>query len=46
MTYDLLVQTYVIERVTVASAWREFTEGDLTVRPRSGDPRPSMRTPA
>jgi hypothetical protein len=35
MTRDFLVETYTTKRVTVVSAWSEFTEGDLTVRPRS-----------
>jgi len=39
MTYDFLVDTYATERVKVVSAWSEFTDADLTVRPRSGDPR-------
>ena len=39
MTYDFLVETYATERVKVVSAWSEFTDADLTVRPRSGDPR-------
>ena len=39
MTYDFLVDTYASERVKVVSAWSEFTDADLSVRPRSGDPR-------
>jgi uncharacterized damage-inducible protein DinB len=39
MTFDFLVETYATERVKVVSAWSEFTDADLTVRPRSGDPR-------
>ena len=39
MTYDFLVDTYATERVKVVSVWSEFTDGDLAVRPRSGDPR-------
>jgi uncharacterized damage-inducible protein DinB len=39
MTYDFLVETYATERVKVVSVWSEFTDGDLAVRPRSGDPR-------
>ena len=39
MTYDFLVETYATERVKVVSAWSEFTDADLTVRPRSDDLR-------
>jgi uncharacterized damage-inducible protein DinB len=39
MTYDFLVETYATERVKVVSVWSEFTDDDLSVRPRSGDPR-------
>jgi uncharacterized damage-inducible protein DinB len=39
MTYDFLVETYATERVKVVSVWSEFTDFDLAVRPRSGDPR-------
>ena len=39
MTYDFLVDTYATERVKVVSAWSEFTDADLTARPRSGDLR-------
>ena len=39
MIYDFLVDTYATERVKVVSAWSEFNDDDLTVRPRSGDPR-------
>ena len=39
MTYDFLVETYATERVKVVSVWSEFTDVDLAVRPRSGDPR-------
>lgn len=39
MTYDFLIETYATERVKVVSVWSEFTDVDLVVRPRSGDPR-------
>jgi uncharacterized damage-inducible protein DinB len=39
MTYDFLVDTYATERVKVVSAWSEFTDADLAIRPRSGDAR-------
>ena len=39
MTCDFLVETYATERVKVVSTWSAFTDADLTVRPRSGDPR-------
>jgi uncharacterized damage-inducible protein DinB len=39
MTFDFLVETYATERVKVVSAWSEFTDADLKVRPRSYDPR-------
>jgi uncharacterized damage-inducible protein DinB len=39
MRYAFLVETYATERVKVASVWSEFRDGDLPVRPRSGDPR-------
>src|SRR5688572_18307181 len=39
MIYDFLVETYATERVKVVSVWSEFTDVDLAVRPRSGDPR-------
>lgn len=39
MRYDFLVDTYATERVKVASAWSEFREEDLEVRPRTGDER-------
>jgi hypothetical protein len=38
MTFDFLVESYATERVKVVSAWSEFTDPDLKVRPRSGDP--------
>ena len=39
MTYDFLVDTYATERVKVVSAWSEFTDADLAVRPRRDDAR-------
>ena len=39
MTFDFLVETYATERVNVVSAWSEFTDADLKMRPRSDDPR-------
>lgn len=39
MRYQFLVETYATERVKVASVWSEFRDDDMTVRPRSGDPR-------
>jgi hypothetical protein len=39
MRYDFLIETYATERIKVVSAWSEFTDADLTVRPRRGDPR-------
>jgi len=39
MTYDFLVDAYETERLKVISVWSEFTDEDLTVRPRYGDPR-------
>lgn len=39
MTYDFLIDTYETERVKILSVWSEFTDADLPVRPRSGDPR-------
>ena len=39
MTYDFLIETYDTERLKVVSVWSEFTDEDLRVRPRSGDPR-------
>jgi uncharacterized damage-inducible protein DinB len=37
--YDFLVETYATERLKVVSAWSEFEDDDLALRPRSGDPR-------
>jgi hypothetical protein len=39
MRYAFLVETYATERVKVVSAWSEFRDEDLPVRPREGDPR-------
>jgi len=39
MRYAFLVETYATERIKVVSVWSEFTDQDLFVRPRSGDPR-------
>jgi uncharacterized damage-inducible protein DinB len=39
MNYEFLVDTYASERMKVVSVWSEFTEADLAVRPRTGDPR-------
>jgi uncharacterized damage-inducible protein DinB len=39
MKYGFLVESYETERVKVLSVWREFTDEDLTVRPRRDDPR-------
>jgi len=39
MRYAFLVETYATERVKVVSVWSEFRDGDLSFRPRQGDPR-------
>jgi uncharacterized damage-inducible protein DinB len=39
MRYAFLIETYATERIKVVSVWSEFTDQDLVVRPRSGDPR-------
>lgn len=39
MRYAFLVETYATERIKVVSVWSEFTDQDLVIRPRSGDPR-------
>jgi len=39
MRYDFLVETYESERIKVVSIWSEFTDDDLPLRPRDGDPR-------
>jgi hypothetical protein len=38
MTYDFLIETYETERPKVLSVWSEFSDADLPVRPRPGDP--------
>jgi uncharacterized damage-inducible protein DinB len=39
MKYDFLVETYETERIKVVSTWSEFSDDDLSVRPRADDPR-------
>jgi uncharacterized damage-inducible protein DinB len=39
MTYDFLVETYATERIKVVSAWSEFKDEDLPVRPNPQDAR-------
>ena len=39
MKYDFLVETYETERIKVISVWSEFTDDDLSVRPRPDDSR-------
>ena len=39
MRYDFIVETYETERTKVLSAWSEFRDEDLPVRPRQGDRR-------
>jgi uncharacterized damage-inducible protein DinB len=39
MPYAFLTDTYDTERIKVVSVWSEFTDEDLPVRPRQGDPR-------
>jgi hypothetical protein len=39
MKYDFLVETYETERIKVISAWSEFKDEELPIRPRQGDPR-------
>jgi uncharacterized damage-inducible protein DinB len=39
MTYDFLIETYASERIKVVSAWAEFRDEDLSVRPSRDDPR-------
>ena len=39
MKYDFLIETYETERIKVVSAWSEFRDEDLPVRPRPDDPR-------
>jgi uncharacterized damage-inducible protein DinB len=37
--YEFLIETYATERIKVISAWSEFRDEDLPVRPRAEDPR-------
>lgn len=39
MKYEFLVETYETERIKVISAWSEFKDEELPIRPRQGDPR-------
>ena len=39
MPYAFLTDTYDTECIKVVSVWSEFTDQDLPVRPRQGDPR-------
>lgn len=39
MKYDFLVETYETECIKVVSVWSEFSDEELPVRPRPGDPR-------
>ena len=39
MKYNFLVDTYETECIKVVSVWSEFSDDDLGVRPRDGDPR-------
>jgi uncharacterized damage-inducible protein DinB len=39
MRFDFLIETYETERIKVVSVWSEFADEDLSVRPRTGDPR-------
>src|SRR5260370_34792098 len=39
MKYGFLVETYETERIKVVSAWSEFRDEDLPMRPRAADPR-------
>ncbi len=39
MHYDFLVETYETERIKVVSTWSEFRDEEMTLRPRTGDPR-------
>jgi len=39
MAYTFLVDTYETECIKVISVWSEFSDDDLEVRPRCGDPR-------
>jgi uncharacterized damage-inducible protein DinB len=37
--YDFLIDTYDTERIKVISAWAQFREEDMPIRPRRDDPR-------
>ena len=39
MKFDFLIDTYETERVKVLSVWSMFKDDELSVRPRSDDPR-------
>jgi hypothetical protein len=39
MKYGFLIDTYETERIKVLSVWSEFSDRELRVRPRMGDPR-------
>jgi uncharacterized damage-inducible protein DinB len=39
MRYEFLIDSYDSERLKVLSVWSEFSDEDLPVRPRDGDPR-------
>lgn len=39
MTYDFLVDSYATECIKVSSVWSEFSDADLSVRPRADDRR-------
>jgi uncharacterized damage-inducible protein DinB len=39
MRYDFLVDTYATERLKILSAWSEFKDDELGIRPREGDRR-------
>jgi uncharacterized damage-inducible protein DinB len=39
MRYDFLIETYATERIKVVSAWAEFQDEDLPVRPSREDQR-------
>ena len=39
MRYEFLIETYATERVKVASAWSQFRDADLSVRPSATDRR-------
>jgi uncharacterized damage-inducible protein DinB len=39
MTYDFLIDSYDTERLKILSVWSEFTDRDLSVRPKADDPR-------